>query len=441
MEVQLPKLHKSQLQIKNSPARFRVVCAGRRWGKSRLASVLATATALAGGFVWIVVPVYASGQPLFDDVKRLAMQLPGTTINRTERRVDYPSGGYVQVRSGDQPALLRGFSLDLAIFDEAAYTAHLEELWNEIIRPALADRKGRALFQSSPAGKNYFWQLYQLGLDPLQRDWQCWKMPTSSSPFIDEAEIESARRQLTERQFAQEFLAEFVDSGSVFRNVRELATAKPQAAPQAGHRYTAGIDWGRSGDSTVIVVYDATTKAVAYMDRFTGMAYDIQLGRVATCLELWRPFTTVVETNNFGQAMFEDLQKRRLHTHLVGFTTGNANKSLLVDCLALALERSEITLLNDELMIGEMQAFEAKPLDSGLIRYGAPSGGHDDIVIALLLAYGPNATNGPTELRPAFVAPLVQGKAQGWTHKGGWQTRKYQRFDSHQEGLASFLKP
>ena len=399
MEVQLPKLHKSQLQIKNSPARFRVVCAGRRWGKSRLASVLATATALTGGCVWIIVPVYSSGQPLFDDVKRLAMQLPGTTINRTERRIDYASGGYVQVRSGDQPDLLRGFSLDLAIFDEAAYTAHLETLWNETIRPALADRKGRALFQSTPAGRNYFWQLYQLGLDPLQMDWESWKLPTSTSPFIDEAEIESARRQLTERQFSQEFLAEFVDSTSIFRNVRELATAGPQAGPQAGHSYTAGIDWGRSGDSTVLVVYDATTKTVAYMDRFTGLPFDLQLNRVITCIELWRPDATIVEMNSIGGPLFETLQRRELPTSLIGFTTNNANKAALVDCLALALERREITLLNDPIMIGELQAYEAESLPSGLIRYSAPSGGHDDVVMALMLAHGASNETGPNEIR------------------------------------------
>lgn len=319
MHITLPSLHESQRKIKNSQSRFKVLACGRRWGKSRLASAIATECALQRGIVWIITPAYSLGEPMFNDVKRLAGQIPGTAVNRSDRRIDYPGAGLIQVRSGDQPELLRGNSLDLAIFDEAAFTVRLQELWLETIRPALADRKGRAMFCSTPNGRNYFWQLFQAGLDPTLADWQSWQLPTSSNPFIDAGEIESARRQLSERQFAQEFLAEFQDSSGVFRNIRELATAQPQKKPVPGHTYTGGIDWGRTGDYTVITIYDATAHRVAFVDRFTGLPFDTQLNRVATTIEHWQPTVTVCELNSFGQAMFESLQGRSLPTRLHGF--------------------------------------------------------------------------------------------------------------------------
>lgn len=411
-EIELPPLHPGQIIVRNSPARFKVVNCGRRWGKSRMASGLATECAALGGSVWIIGPSYSTGKPLFDDVRRLAVQIPGAKINRSERRIDYPSGGSVVVKSGDDPSLLRGVALDLVVFDEAAFQPKLEELWLEVIRPALADRRGKALFLSTPNGKNYFWRLWQLGQDEQENDWQSWQMPTSSNPYIDAGEIEAARRTLTERAFSQEFLAEFLEDGSVFRNVSELAIGKPQSGPTAGHTYFIGIDWGRTNDSTVICVFDATAKAMAYLDRFSGLPFDVQLGRVDTAVRLWRPQLTVVERNSFGQAMLESLEKRRLPTKLIGFHTDNSGKGQLVDCLALALERREITLLDDKVLIGELQAYQAETLPSGLTRYGAPSGGHDDCVMGLLLSYGPASATPPEELRPVLPVGLVQGRAR-----------------------------
>jgi hypothetical protein len=340
-----------------------------------------------GGVVWIVAPVYASGGPIFADVRHLAAQIPSTTLNRADRRIDYPGGGHVQVKTAEDPAFLRGFALDLCIFDEAAHMARLEEIWLEVIRPALADRKGKAIFLSTPAGRNFFWQLYQLGGDETVPDWAAWHMTTRSNPFILPTEIESARAAMSDRAYRQEFLAEFVEDGSVFRNVRELSTGQAQTGPQAGHTYSAGIDWGRSGDYTVIVIYDATANAVAFLDRFTGIEFSQQLGRVQAAIQHWRPQTTVVELNSLGQPLFEQMQKAKLPTFLQGFTTTNQSKSLLVDGLSLALEQRVITLLDHTVLIAELQAYQAEMLPGGLTRYSAPPGGHDDTVMALMLAY------------------------------------------------------
>jgi hypothetical protein len=213
-------------------------------------------------------------------------------------------------------------------------------------------------------------------------------MPTISNPFIQPSEIEHARRQMSDRAFRQEFLAEFMEDGTVFRNVRELATGKLQTTGyQGGHIYTMGIDWGRSGDYTVLAVYDATDKAVVHLDRFTGQEFRVQLGRVPAAIETWRPLITVVELNSIGRPLFEQLQQLRLPTRLQGFTTTNQSKALLVDALALTLERREIILLDHPVLIAELQAYQAEILPGGMTRYAAPAGGHDDCMMALMLAY------------------------------------------------------
>lgn len=400
--VKLPRLHPAQTQIKDSQARFRVVCAGRRFGKSQLCTALCIEAALLGGRAWWVVPVYATGAPAFRLLMNMANQIPDTAINRSDRLVTFPNGGTVQVRTADAPDLLRGDSLDLVVCDEAAFMPALETLWIDVLRPTLTDRQGRAIFISTPNGRNYFWRLFQYGQDPARRDWQSWQFPTSANPYISAGEIESARRDMPEQRFSAEFLAEFTEGGSVFRNVRELATGKPQPGPQPGHEYTIGVDWGRTGDYTVICVYDATERRVAHLDRFTGIPYDVMLGRVRTAIEKWRPVKTIVERNSMGQAMLETLQKMRLPGRLIGFTTTNESKGQLVDSLALALERRAITLLDNPTLLGELAAYRAETLPSGLIRYSAPAGGHDDTVMALMLAYAPHSESGPAELRQTW---------------------------------------
>lgn len=399
-EIILPPLHPGQRQVQQSAARFKVLSCGRRWGKSRLAALLLLAKALQGGQCWWIAPSYATGDVGWNEVRRLALQIPGGEVNRSERFVMVLGGGKVQIRSGDDPALLRGHSLDMVVFDEAAHTAKLEELWVEVIRPALTDRRGQALFLSTPKGKNYFWQLYQYGLDPELPDWASWQFPTASNPFIAPTEIEAMRASMPEAKYQQEVLAEFVESGSVLRNVAELATMHPQP-PVAGHEYYIGVDVARAagGDFTVYCVYDATQAAVVHLDRFSGLEYSIQIDRLVALCERFQPKQCIIEVNGPGQGMYEQLRQRRLSCRLTAFKTTNQSKGELVNALSLALERKELRLLADPVLVAELQAFEAEDLPSGATRYAAPAGLHDDCVIALMLAFGPTANGAPPELR------------------------------------------
>ena len=382
--IKLPPLHPRQREIALDDARFKVAAAGRRFGKTRLGAALCMMTAGAGGRAWWVAPTYPVAQVGWRLIRRMALQIPGAEVRQAERIATLPNGGEIQVRSADNPDSLRGEGLDFVVMDECAFIH--EDAWQEALRPALADRKGRALFISTPKGRNWFWRLWQRCIDDHDHEWHGWQLPTAANPYIDPTEIEAARLGLPERIFAQEFLAQFLDdAGGVFRRVMDAATAAPQGGAIGGHEYTFGVDWGRSNDFTAIAVLDVTTAELVALDRFNQIDYSLQLTRLTALYERFRPRAIVAETNSMGQPLVEQLQAAGLP--VVPFTTTAASKQIAVDALALAFERGSIRIIPDPVLIAELQAYEAERLPSGMLRYGAPAGMHDDTVMALMLAW------------------------------------------------------
>jgi len=316
-------------------------------------------------------------------IYQLAQQIPGAEIKRGDSIVNFPGGGSVQVRSADDPQSLRGEGLNFVVLDECAFMR--EAAWTEALRPALSDRQGGAMFISTPKGRNWFWRLYQRGQDAQESEWASWQRPTIENPYIVASEIEQARRDLPERIYQQEHLAMFLDdAGGVFRRVMEAATATEQA-PQPGHEYVFGVDWGKQNDFTVIQVFDITERRQVYMDRFNQIDYRVQRQRLGVLYERYQPRVVVAETNSMGEPIIEQLWADGLPVQ--GFTTTNATKAQIIDALALAFERGEITILNDPTLVGELQAYEMQRLPSGMARYSAPEGMHDDTVMALALAW------------------------------------------------------
>lgn len=394
LTVRLPVLHDSQRAIWQHPARFQVVSAGRRFGKSRLASLRCVVAALNGQRAWWVFPSYPMAAVGWRMLKRLAVQIPGIALREVERLIEFPGGGIVQIRSADNPDSLRGESLDELIMDEAAFMR--EEAWTEALRPTLSDRKGRALFISTPKGRNWFWRAWQLG--QVGDEWMSWQFPTTSNPHIDPAEVEAARRNLPERIFAQEYLAEFIeDGGGVFRRVMEAATAQPEDHADPECEYLIGADWGKLDDFTALAVLNTTRRRLVYLDRFNQIDYVFQLGRLKVLCERFHPASVIAERNSMGEPLIEQLRRDGLPVQ--GFSTTNASKTGIIEGLALAFERGDLAILNDSILVGELLGYEMERLPGGLMRYGAPSGLHDDTVMALALAwagigqrveYGPN---------------------------------------------------
>ena len=326
LTIQLPKLHSQQEAVWQHSARFQVCAAGRRWGKSRMASLWCIVGALQGQRAWWVFPSYPMAAVGWRMLKRLAVQIPGAQMREVDRLIEFPTGGIVQIRSADNPDSLRGESLDRLVMDEAAFMR--EEAWTEALRPTLSDRRGRAVFISTPKGRNWFWRLWQLGQggDP---DWHSWQFPTVSNPHIDPREVEAARRNLPERIFAQEYLAEFIeDGGGVFRRVMEAAVVEQEDAAQDGCEYLIGVDWGKLDDFTCLAVLNTTARRLVYLDRFNQIDYAVQLDRLGALYHRFRPTSIIAERNSMGEPLIEQL--RRMGFPVQAFQTTNTENNIKI---------------------------------------------------------------------------------------------------------------
>lgn len=215
--IELPDLHASQAIICQDPCRFKVLACGRRWGKTTLGIILCLTVALQGGRAWWVASTYDTAYEGWEPLKALAAEFPFAVIRESRRtifiKIPGQPIGRIQVRSADRPAGLRGPGLDFVVLDEAAHCQ--EKAWTESLRPALADRQGRALLISTPNGKNWFHKLFERGQDRKQDAWRSWRKPTWDNPFIAGDEIDQAREDSHPDVFSQEFGAEFLDLAMV----------------------------------------------------------------------------------------------------------------------------------------------------------------------------------------------------------------------------------
>jgi hypothetical protein len=349
-----------------------------------MGKTLTIEAAINGHHCWWLAPTYGMASHVWRDIKTALARNRHRKISEAERRIDLRGGGSISIRSTHTPDYLRGAGLDFAVLDEAAFMP--SNVWSEVVRPMLVERRGNALFLSTPRGLNWFWDIYRIGLDPEEPEWVSFQMSSYDNPLIDPHELDTIRRSTPDRVFREEYLAEFIsDSGRVFRGVREAAVAPASAQPDPSHRYVAGIDWGRDSDYTCIAIIDTEAKALVAFDRFNQIGWELQRGRLKALCEHWQPLAVWAEANSIGSVNIEALQAEGLPVR--PFQTTAKSKSPLIEALALAIERREIALLPDEVLLNELTAYTIERLPGGGYRYTAPSGGHDDSVIALALAW------------------------------------------------------
>jgi phage terminase large subunit-like protein len=381
------KPHAGQLEVHNSDARFKVLSAGRRWGKTRLGVNECLDVAAQGGRAWWGSPSYKTSEVGWRPLRQIARKISGAEIRLVDRVVNFPGGGFVAVRSADNPDSLRGEGLDFVVMDECAFMQR--EAWTEAIRPALSDRQGKVLFISTPKGRNWLWEIYQRGVSG-EEGWQSWTFPTSSNPFIAKEEIEAAKRDLPEMIFRQEYLAEFIDdAGGVFRRVQEAAILETKEYEE-GKQYIAGVDVAASVDFTVVSVLDAESKDQVYLDRFNRVDYPVLIDRLEAVYHRYHLTSMVVESNSIGRPVIDELVARGLN--IVPFTTTSATKQSIIQNLQAAFENGQIRILNNPVLVGELLSFESKRNASGGFSYSAPDGMNDDCVMSLAIAwYGANS--------------------------------------------------
>jgi phage terminase large subunit len=207
--------------------RFGVAVCHRRFGKTVLAVNQLQKGALTckrprPRFAYIA-PTYRQGKAVaWDYMKHFAAPIPGIKTNESDLKIDFPNGGQVRIYGADNPDALRGIYLDGVVLDE--YGLMGPTVFNEVIRPLLADREGWAFFIGTPNGKNQFYDAVQTA--QREPDWFFHAFKASETGYVNEAELQAAQRVMTPDQYAQEFECSFEASvkGSIFG--REVVKAK-----------------------------------------------------------------------------------------------------------------------------------------------------------------------------------------------------------------------
>lgn len=203
-------LSKAQDQVAKDPTRFRVVVAGRRFGKTHLSiRELCYHAKEPGKEVWYVTPTYKMArQIVWKKLKNKLQDLNWVAkTNETELTIQLINGSTIALKGADNYDSLRGVGLDFIVLDEFADIA--PDAWYETLRPTLSDKQGRALFIGTPKGiGNWAYEIYQNAIDDRDH-WNSYTFTTIDGGNVKAEEIEAAKRDLDERTFRQEYLATF----------------------------------------------------------------------------------------------------------------------------------------------------------------------------------------------------------------------------------------
>lgn len=384
-----------QQSIFDHPAKYKIAVKGRRFGLTKGAANDYIKCALDESFtkgLW----VDTVNSNIDKYIERYFVphlnKLPKTLWEwRKQAKMLIINGAYIDFRSADTPETMEGFGYDKAFLNEAGIILKNEYLWDNAIRPMFWDYPNiKVVIGGTPKGRGKFFELAQRGKDPKQQEFKTFHFTSFDSPFEHiHKNIREDMATMPDRVIRQEILAEFLeDSGVVFRNFLRIMDAIPNK-PITGHRYIIGVDLAKVEDYTVLAVYDATNNKQVYQARFNRIDWLMQKARIADTARHFsdgmNPATVVIDATGVGDPIVEDLARMGIPVDPIKFT--NDQKRQMIEKLSNWIELGRIHLLNIPETVHELQNFTYDISEfSDRVRYGAPVGFHDDIVIAHALA-------------------------------------------------------
>ena len=315
MKITIPPLalHPGQQTILADPSRYRVIAAGRRFGKTLLAIewlALEAGGALDGHPVAFFSPTYKLLLDVWSDLERTLKPVT-RKANKTEMRIELMTGGKIDFWTLEDPDAGRGRKYARIVIDEAAHARNLQVAWERAIAPTLTDLEGEAWFISTPNGLNYFHALFQRGDDAAWPDWSAHHMPSTVNPHLPAEELTRAQADLPALVFAQEYLAEFVTFGAGLVKPDYLQDG---TAP-AGLPVVLGVDLAISekegSDWTAIVALSrdaAGTVFVREAERHRCGFREV-LERIAAAAQRWRPSLIAIEQVQYQAAVVQELAR------------------------------------------------------------------------------------------------------------------------------------
>ena len=376
-----------------------VVKSRRQVGKSVLIANLLLYYAInyKGTKNYVLSPTLKQGKNIY---KTIINAISGCGIikskNATDLFITLINGSSISIKSAEQKESLRGETCTgILCIDECAYIS--SEVYN-IVKPWCDFHKAVTLMVSTPFVKSgFFWEYYNHGLN---REYNCVSIDWSDEKYQDDmdfilppSKLEEYKKLLPKNVFLTDYLGIFIDDdGTVFTDFKKCIRHN-EIKPS--DRLYLGLDWGAGveSDDTVIVAFNQYGKQV-YLDYFNKLTPTQQIDRIEKFIVQYKNQIAVVQTelNSLGTPLTDFLKNRsQLKTIInkfVGFNTTNQSKNAIVQNLQLAFEQKEIEILEDEKQSRELATYTAEyNAKTRNVSYNAPNGLHDDICIAMMLAY------------------------------------------------------
>lgn len=331
-----------QKEVYSDSTRFKVVVAGRRCGKSRLSVVNLLVEGLKcpkGSAVMYVAPTQGQArQIIWDAIMDLGRDvISNSHVNNMD--ITLINGAKIYVRGSDRPDTLRGVSLTYLVLDEVADIK--ADTWEKVLRASLSDKKGKALFIGTPKGRNWFYDMYNLGLSEEDSEWKSWHFTTRDNPLIDPDEIEGAKKSLSSFSFKQEYEASFDNAGT---DVFKESWLKYGPEPEYGNYYIAVDLAGFENinntqarknrlDKTAIAVVKSTEDGVWFVNKIETGRWDVKetAARILKNVKEFRPMAVGIERGSLKNAVLpylSDLMRsNNVYCHIEDLTHGNRKKT------------------------------------------------------------------------------------------------------------------
>ncbi len=354
-----------QQEVFKDSTRFKVVAAGRRCGKSRMAAVTLLIEGLKcpqGSAVLYVSPTMGqSRQIIWDLLLDLGRDIiQNSHVNNLD--ITLINGARIYVRGADRPDTLRGVSLTYAVLDEVADIK--PEAWEQVIRASLSDKRGRALFIGTPKGRNWFYDTFKLGESEDDPDWKSWHFTTADNPLIDQKEIESAKKTLSSFAFKQEYMASFTNAGSdIFKEEWIKYGVEPNygsyyiAVDLAGFEEVAkqAANSKKRLDESAISIVKVTDDGKWFVQKIEHGRWDIRetAAKILMAIRDYRPLAVGIERGALKNAVLPYLsdlmRKNNTFAHIVDLTHGNRKKAdRIIWALQGRFEHGRIVLNSEE---------------------------------------------------------------------------------------------
>jgi hypothetical protein len=353
-----------QKQVYVDQTRFKVIVAGRRCGKSRLSAVSLLVEGLRcpqGSAVMYVAPTQGQARQIIWD---LLMELGREVISSSHVNnmdITLINGAKIYVRGSDRPDTLRGVSLTYLVLDEVADIK--ADTWEKVLRAALSDKKGKALFIGTPKGRNWFYDMYNLGESNEDEEWKSWHFTTKDNPLIDPKEIDGAKKTLSSFAFKQEYEASFDNAGT---DTFKEEWLKFGEEPKDGNYYIA-IDLAgfenlsmnaqakKRLDQTAIAVVKATEDGKWFVKKIEHGRWDIKetCQRILKNIKAFQPAGVGIERGSLKNAVLpylSDLMRsNNVYAHIEDLTHGNKKKTeRVIWALQGRFEHGKVVLNEEE---------------------------------------------------------------------------------------------